>query len=100
MGSSWPRLAVEHRAVGRTVQPLGSSPGLYKLWLEAQWNGCVVIFPFVRRIAAPREVSSLRPIPNEQIISASAKGFSPQRMVAAATLRWDREDAAGEGLGR
>ena len=39
MGSSWPRLAVEHRAVGRTAQPVGSSPGLYKLWLEAQWNG-------------------------------------------------------------
>jgi len=60
------------------------SPGLYKLWLQVQRNGTVLTFPFVLRIAAQREVSVLRAIPNAQIISVSAKGFSPARIVTTA----------------
>ena len=82
-----------HAMLGRTL-PISSpaeietitgfkTPGLYKLWLQVQRNGRVLTFPFVLRIAAQREVSGWRTIPNAQIISVSAKGFSPARIVTA-----------------
>ena len=57
------------------------SPGLYKVWLQVQRSGSVLTFPFVLRVGAAREVSVLRPIPNAQVVTVSAKGFSPARIV-------------------
>ena len=55
-------------------------PGLYKLWLQVQRHGKALTFPFVIRVAAQREVTTLRPIANAQVVSVSAKGFSPARI--------------------
>ena len=79
------------------------SPGLYKLWLQVQRNGSVLTFPFVLRIGASREVSTAAAkIPDAQVISVSAKGFAPPRIVTAANKpirlvfqRLDAQNCAG-----
>ncbi len=79
------------------------SAGLYKLWLQVQRNGSVLTFPFVLRIGASREVSTVgEKIPDAQVISVSAKGFAPARIVTAANKpirlvfqRLDAQNCAG-----
>ncbi len=72
-------------------------PGLYKLWLQVQRDGQVMTFPFVIRVAAQREVSMSRPIADVQVITVSAKGFSPARIETEANkpirLVFERIDA-------
>ncbi len=57
--------------------------GVYKVWLQVQRHRAVLTFPFVLRIEAQRPSPSTtrQEIPNAQIVSVSAKGYEPARIV-------------------
>lgn len=58
--------------------------GVYKMWLQVQRGGKVLTFPFVIRVGEQREVSALSAVADAQVVSVSAKGFNPARLVVDA----------------
>ncbi len=79
-------------------------PGLYKVWLQVQWGGAVLTFPWVVEVREGKRAGPNRPrsIPEDALeVTVSAAGFTPARIEIPAgkeaTLAFRRTDAQNCG---